>query len=62
MERMIRRLKATPRAPGVEEIYYPGELEARAAARAARQGVALPAATVEELNEQARRLGIPVLA
>ena len=61
MERMIERLKATPRAPGVEEILYPGEGEARAAERAARQGVGLPAATVEELNAHARRLGIPVL-
>ncbi len=61
MERMIRRLKATPRAPGVEEILYPGEPEARAAERAERQGVTLPAATVEELDAQARRLGIPVL-
>ena len=62
METLIRELKATPRATGVEEILYPGEPEARAAERAAVHGVALPEATVEELDAQARRIGVAGLA
>ena len=61
MEALIRTLKATPRAAGVDEILYPGEPEARAAERAAVHGVALPEATVEELDAQARRLGVDTL-
>jgi len=61
MEALIRTLKATPRAAGVEEILYPGEPEARAAERAAVHGVALPEATVEELDEHARRIGVDTL-
>ena len=61
MEALIRTLKATPRAAGVDEILYPGEPEARAAERAAVHGVTLPEATVDELNANARRLGVDEL-
>ena len=61
MEALIRTLKATPRATGVEEILYPGEPEARAARRAESEGVVLPEATVEELDEHARRIGVDTL-
>jgi hypothetical protein len=59
MEALIRELKATPRAAGVEEILYPGEPEARAAERAAVHGVALPEATVDELNATRDASGWP---
>jgi LDH2 family malate/lactate/ureidoglycolate dehydrogenase len=61
MEALIRTLKATPRAAGVEEILYPGEPEARAAQRAEAKGVALPVATVDQLDEHARRIGVDTL-
>jgi LDH2 family malate/lactate/ureidoglycolate dehydrogenase len=61
MESMIADLKAVPRAPGVEEIFYPGELEARAEARQRRDGIVYPEDTLAELEAGARDLGIPPL-
>ncbi len=58
MERMIADLKSAPRAPSVEEIFYPGEIEARNAARALLHGIELPDATAEELHTSARALGV----
>ena len=58
MERMIAALKATPRRPGVAEIRYPGELEARSEERLLREGIALPGATADGLREEAAGLGI----
>jgi LDH2 family malate/lactate/ureidoglycolate dehydrogenase len=62
MEALIRDLKSTPPAPGFDEVLYPGEPEARHARGCAAHGVALPAATVSDLNAHARRLGVPELA
>ncbi|MEM9602854.1 MAG: Ldh family oxidoreductase [Pseudomonadota bacterium] len=62
MERYIDRLKATPTAPGVEAVHYPGELEAGAEARHRVEGIALPDATVLALNREAALLGVPPLA
>ena len=53
MEAFIGEIKAVPLAQGVEEIFYPGELEARADARQRREGIELPDDTIAEL----RRLG-----
>jgi LDH2 family malate/lactate/ureidoglycolate dehydrogenase len=58
MERMIAGLKSAPRAPGVAEIFYPGEIEARNEAVALAEGIALPEATAEELLDQARKIGV----
>jgi LDH2 family malate/lactate/ureidoglycolate dehydrogenase len=61
MEALIRELKSAPLATGVDEVFYPGEPEARHAQRCATHGVALPDATVTELNGHARLLGVPEL-
>lgn len=61
VERLVTDLKATPVAPGHDEVLVPGELEARTAARLARDGVPLPAATLSALDAGARRLGVPTL-
>jgi LDH2 family malate/lactate/ureidoglycolate dehydrogenase len=61
MEALIRDLKSTPPAPGFDEVLYPGEPEARHAARCAVDGIELPAATVAELNGHARRIGVAEL-
>ncbi len=58
MEQMIETLKSAPRAPGVEEIFFPGEPEARNAERGLAEGIELPAATCEELRDEALRLGV----
>lgn len=54
-------VRAQPRQPGVDRIYLPGELEFESAARAAEQGVAIPAAGWRELDELAARLAVTPL-
>lgn len=58
MERMIADLKSAPRAPGVEEVFYPGEPEARAEAKHRAKGIDLPRATADDLRREAAQLGI----
>jgi LDH2 family malate/lactate/ureidoglycolate dehydrogenase len=53
MEAFIAEIKSVPLAQGVDEIFYPGEMEARSDARQRREGIELPEDTVAEL----RRLG-----
>ena len=61
MAKMIEGLKATPRAEGVDEIYYPGELETRADAENRRNGIRLPQDTLVDLNARAAALGVAPL-
>lgn len=49
MEEMIARIKALPPVPGVDDVLYPGEPEARTAAERMRQGVPLSATTRDAL-------------
>ncbi|MCQ0971294.1 Ldh family oxidoreductase [Paracoccus sp. TK19116] len=58
MDRMIADLKSTPRRPGVDEIFYPGEIEARSDARLRDEGIRLPQDTADELRADARAMGI----
>jgi LDH2 family malate/lactate/ureidoglycolate dehydrogenase len=58
MEQMIAELKAVPRAPGFDEILYPGELEARHEARHLREGLELPEKSWADLAAEADRLGV----
>ena len=50
--------KKVPPAPGFEEILMPGELEARARSRRAREGVSLPEATWQDLVKVGERFGV----
>ncbi len=52
------RLKATPRAPGCEEILLPGELEWRSKELREREGIPLPETAWERLSETGRSLGL----
>ncbi len=54
IEAMIAGLKAVPRAQGFDEIFYPGEIEARNDARNRRDGLVLPDDTVADLSTLAR--------
>ncbi|MEQ3626431.1 MAG: Ldh family oxidoreductase [Celeribacter sp.] len=60
MDQLIATLKSAPRAPGIEEIFYPGELEARHDATARTTGIDLPADVIRDLREGAARLGVTV--
>lgn len=58
MERLIDELKATPRQPRVNEIYYPGELEALSDKKLRKNGIDLPQDTADDLRNKARELGV----
>ncbi|MEM6985653.1 MAG: Ldh family oxidoreductase [Pseudomonadota bacterium] len=62
MEAYIDTIKATPRAPGQDAIYYPGEMESIAEQRNLDTGIEIPEATVEELNAGAHTMGCSGLA
>lgn len=55
---LIASTKAVPRATGVDEIFYPGEIEARAEAAGRRAGVRLPEKTVADLRELGTSCGV----
>jgi LDH2 family malate/lactate/ureidoglycolate dehydrogenase len=61
MERLVERIKAVRRTEGTDEIFYPGEREARADEHHRRAGITLPGDTIDELNKGARALGIAEL-
>jgi LDH2 family malate/lactate/ureidoglycolate dehydrogenase len=58
VERLIDEVKAAPLAPGYDEVFYPGEREARAEEANLRDGITLPSATVADLAALAYELGI----
>lgn len=62
MEQLVAELKAGPRAPGFDEIFYPGEPETRSDARLRASGIALPDQTVTDLDQLAASLGRGPLA
>lgn len=56
MERFITEIKSQPLAQGFEEIFYPGEMEARAAERHLRGGLNLPQDTWNDLSKVAHEI------
>lgn len=62
MEQMIGQIKAVPRVPGCEEIFYPGEIEARNEARHRHGGLLLPEKTLNDLARCAADLGMKMPA
>jgi uncharacterized oxidoreductase len=59
---LIRYLKTSPVAPGVSEIMYPGEPEARAEAERRQQGIFVEEETWGQIAQAARDLGVAVPA
>ena len=60
MDTLLDEVKAVAPAAGFDEIFYPGELEERSAARAREDGLHLPTQTVEDLKKLALVTGVPV--
>ena len=54
MDQFIDEIKATPRAKDIEEIFYPGERRYNNYLKRMEEGIALPAAVLEDLGELAR--------
>jgi L-2-hydroxycarboxylate dehydrogenase (NAD+) len=61
MGQMIARIKALPPAPGVTEVMYPGEPEARTAEARRERGIPVSAVTRTALAKLAGALGIEPL-
>jgi LDH2 family malate/lactate/ureidoglycolate dehydrogenase len=59
MEALIAEMKAVPLASGFEEIFFPGEIEDRNRARREREGIEVPAKTLEALQRLAAETGVP---
>jgi len=58
VERLIESIKRNPPADESEEIYYPGEPEARAEEYHRGLGVVIPEETLAELDAAAKALGV----
>lgn len=59
VDRMVKEVKAVPRADGVNEIFVPGEIELRNKASNLKRGVALPQNVVESLQSLGIEYGVP---
>lgn len=60
MSRMIREIRALPKAGGIGRIYVPGELEWARYARAAKEGIDLPPEAVSALRQVGQSLGLKI--
>lgn len=58
MDQYIREIKREPKAPGVEEIFIPGELEHRSTLEQKKTGIELPPQLVKELDLIGRSCGV----
>jgi LDH2 family malate/lactate/ureidoglycolate dehydrogenase len=61
MEELILETKSVPLAKGCEEIFYPGELEARSEKENRSRGIQLPHDTLEDLRTMAKTAGLQSL-
>lgn len=60
MDRLIREIRAVPRARSIERIYLPGEIEWLAEHRRRQEGIDLHPQTTRALETVADDLGLPV--
>lgn len=58
VEGLIAELKSVPLAQGFDEVFYPGEIEARNDAQNRRDGVLLPDDTRADLAKLAKDHGL----
>jgi LDH2 family malate/lactate/ureidoglycolate dehydrogenase len=58
MERYIAGLKSVPLAQGYDEVFYPGEIEARNDLRNRAEGLMLPEDTINDLRQMAKEMGL----
>jgi LDH2 family malate/lactate/ureidoglycolate dehydrogenase len=54
MERFADEIKAVPTAKGFDEVFYPGEIEARNDARNRKEGIQFPEDTLADLSRVAK--------
>jgi LDH2 family malate/lactate/ureidoglycolate dehydrogenase len=61
MDALIAEIKSVPLAQGFEEVFYPGEIEARNDARNRRDGLSFPDDTLDDLRKVADAYGLKEL-
>ena len=61
VEGLVAHVKASPTAPGFEEILTPGEIEARQTELRLREGIPIDDETWRQIQETAAEVGIPEL-
>jgi LDH2 family malate/lactate/ureidoglycolate dehydrogenase len=61
MEQLVDEVKSVPLAQGFAEVFYPGELEARAERDNRERGLSLPQQTLDDLRQLAASTGVPPL-
>ncbi len=58
VDQALREIKSSPRAPGVERIYAPGEIEHERRAVSLDRGITVPAEVLPELSALGEELGV----
>jgi LDH2 family malate/lactate/ureidoglycolate dehydrogenase len=58
VDEFIREIRNCPRAPGVDRIYVPGEIESEAALRLSKEGIAVSSAVAADLKALGAELGV----
>ena len=58
MEQFVAEIKAVPLAKGYDEVFYPGEIEARNDVKNRREGLAFPDDTLADLEKVAKDSGL----
>jgi LDH2 family malate/lactate/ureidoglycolate dehydrogenase len=58
MEQWVAEVKSVPLAQGHDEVFYPGEIEARNDALNRARGISLPADTLRDLERIAAQTGL----
>lgn len=61
MDFLYQRVVGSDKAAGVERIYYPGEIEQLTEEEREKTGIPLVQAEVDALNEEAKKVGKPLL-
>ncbi len=61
MEEFIREIKSVPLAQGYDEVFYPGEMEAKNDARNRASGITFPEDTLADLRRIAEETGLKAL-
>jgi len=60
MDAQVDFIKLSRKAPGFDEVFLPGEMEARSHRRQVAEGIEMPAEVLNELAELSERYGVPV--
>jgi L-2-hydroxycarboxylate dehydrogenase (NAD+) len=61
VDKLVRELRASERMPGVDRIWMPGEQSHAKRLVNEREGLALPPALRQQLDQFASEMGIPPL-